>query len=59
MAMLKVVSDVGSKTWPELGFREVRGIREREEIGRWRRTPRVSCGGGQLFIGPRGRRRES
>jgi hypothetical protein len=57
--MLKVVSAVGGKTWSELGFWEARGIWEREEIGRWQRTPRVSCSGGQLFISPRGQRRES
>jgi hypothetical protein len=32
-----------------------RGTREEEEIGRWRRTPRVPCGGGRRYIGRQGR----
>jgi hypothetical protein len=46
----------------ELGFRWLRPIeiiREREEIGWWWWTPRVSIGGGSHLIGFRGRRRAS
>jgi hypothetical protein len=45
-----VSSIAGERTSPELGFQAYERIREREEIGKWRWTPRVSGGGGQPFI---------